>query len=455
MVKRTDKGMPLFDRLVEAEVAEERSRSAPRLGDRDNPMTVSAAVKAANKALERQVGHLWVEGEVVELSRSSAGHVYFTLKDDGAQLGAVMWRSDVGRLRFRLEDGVRLLCRGHLEVYEGSGRFQFYARTAEPAGVGAEALALEQLKQKLAAEGLFDADRKRSRPLLPKRIGVVTSRTGAAVRDIVRVVQRRFPKPILIADTQVQGPDAPRQIVAALAAIARQPVDVVIIARGGGSAQDLAAFNDEAVVRAVAACPIPTIAAIGHEVDVSLTDLAADQRAATPSQAGELVVPVLADMSATLDKATRRLDRELELRMQRARQDLEMLVERAGARLDVARARRRGVLADLEKRLAGCHPRARMTAHRAELRELEGRCAAALQQQRQRGHRTLADLSGRLHAMSPLQVLQRGYALARAGGQVLTAASQVGEGDAIELTLAAGSLDCTVERIRDQEEDDR
>jgi len=454
MGKGSDSGMPLFDRLVGAEVEEERARSAPRPGDKDNPLSVTEALKAANRVLDSQIGTIWIEGEAAEVSRSAAGHVYFTLKDEAGALSSVMWGSDVRRLRFKLEDGVRLLCRGNLGVYESSGRFQFYAKTAQPAGVGEEALALEQLKQKLAAEGLFDVSRKRPLPALPTRIGVVTSRKAAALGDIIRVVQRRFPVPILLAETQVQGPDAPRQIVLALEAIARQPVDVVIVGRGGGSAQDLAAFNDERVVRAVAACPVPTIAAVGHEVDVTLTDLVADRRAATPSQAGEIVVPVLTDLSAALDKEQRRLDRELALRLRNARQELEQLAAAAQGRVTACTTLRRRGLGDVEKRLAGCHPAAQLAANRALVRELDVRGATAFERRHERGKRQIGELSGRLHAMSPLSTLERGYAIARAGQQVVTAATQVAPGDAIDVRLARGSLDCRVEQVRDQAKDD-
>jgi exodeoxyribonuclease VII large subunit len=456
MGKRSDTGMPLFDRLVEAEVDEERAEraDASRPGDRDQPLTVSQALKAASTALERQVGVVWIEGEACELSRSSAGHVYFTLRDDRGQLNAILWRSDAQRVRFKLEEGLRLLCRGAFGIYETSGRMQFYVRAVQPAGVGEEALAFEQLRQTLAAEGLFDATRKRPLPRLPRRIGLVTSRTGAALRDIIRVVHRRFPVPMLLAPTQVQGPDAPRQIVFALQAIARQDVDLVIVGRGGGSAQDLSAFNDERVVRAVAACPIPTIAAVGHEVDVTLTGLAADRRAATPSQAGELAVPVLADLSESLRKAERRLAREVMLRLRHARQDLERLTGAAEQRLTAAIVGRRRALAELETRVEKRHPRAQLAFNRAQLTQLEARGTAAVRRRCERAQREMASLGGRLHAMSPLSTLDRGYAIARAGDAVITAAAQVSAGDELEVVLASGRLDCRVEQVRDEKEAD-
>jgi exodeoxyribonuclease VII large subunit len=465
--------MPLFDRLVEAEVGEDRaevvsppvasppapapasSRDSP--GSREQPLTVSAALKAAGTALDRQVGVIWVEGEVAELSQSAAGHVYFTLKDETGQVGAVLWRSDAQRVRFGLSEGQRLRCRGRLGIYGPNGRFQFYVQAAEPAGLGAEALALAQLKAKLAGEGLFDLARKRPLPRLPGRIGVVTSRSGAALRDIIRVVQRRFPVPILLADAQVQGADAPRQIVAALAALARHRVDVVIVGRGGGSALDLSAFNDEAVVRAISACPVPVISAVGHETDVSLADLAADHRAATPSQAGEMAVPVLADLSAVLAKEEQRLDRELALAVRNARQQLEHLAGGAADKLSLALARRRAALVDLEKQLASCHPQARIAAHRAALREVQARAASAMRRSCEQAGRSYAQLAGRLDALSPLRVLERGYALALQGDQPITTASGLTIGDQVRVRLRSGAFDCRVEHIEngdDETEDD-
>ncbi len=463
MTKGKDRGMPLFDRLVEYEVDEDRPvpadrrdavrAPAARPGDRDSPMTVSAVLRAATGALDRGVGTVWLSGEVYE-GKTVNGHLYFTLKDDNAQIACVMWRSDARRLRFRLEPGMSVLCRGRLGIYDVRGQFQFYAASAEPAGMGAEALALEQLKQALAAEGLFETSRKRPLPALPKRIGVVTSRTGAALRDIMRVIHRRYPVPILLVDTQVQGPDAPRQIALALEAMARQEVDVVIVGRGGGSAGDLSAFNDERVVRKVAAMPMPTISAVGHEVDVSLTDLVADARAATPSQAGELAVPVLADMSAALAKEQRRLDRELEMRLRSARQQLDQLIETGRSQLAVRVARGRRELGEAERRMSHRHPKARLAGDRATVRELSARATSAMQRCTERASRTFAELAGRIDAMSPLRVLDRGYAIATAGSRVLSSSDDVQVGDHIAVRLAAGSLDCRVEGAHGAEEDE-
>lgn len=423
-----------------------------RPGGRDAPLSVSAVVKAANGVLERAVGTIWVEGETASVARPASGHIYFTLRDQRARMRAVMWRSDARRLRFRMEDGLTIRCRGRLGVYDREGTFQFYVQMAEPAGLGAEALALEQLRARLAAEGLFDAERKRPLPLLPRRIGVVTSKSGAAVRDIIRAIQGRFPVPILVADTVVQGTGAPAQIAAAISAIAETDVDVVIVGRGGGSAGDLAAFNDEAVVRAVAACPIPTVSAVGHEVDISLTDLAADHRAATPTMAGAMVVPVLAELQQRLEEEERRLSRELEFRLRGARQEIDQIGDAMRSSVAEKVARHRQLLGDLRHRLDARHPLSMLAVHRSALRDLESRAERLARRRVEAASRDYAALAGRLEALSPLRVLQRGYALATAvdsGGRrtVVTDAATVAVGDDLEVRLAHGRLDCRIEKV--------
>ena len=379
------------------------------------------------------------------MSRPSSGHIYFNLRDGRSTIKAVMWRSDARKLKFAMADGLHLRCRGRLGVYEQSGIFQIYVQIAEPAGLGADALALEQLREKLAAEGLFDPARKRPLPPLPRRIGVVTSKSGAAVRDVIRAVQRRFPVPILVADAQVQGTQAPPEILRALDEIARTDVDVVIVGRGGGSKLDLSAFNDERVVRAVAGFPVPVISAVGHEVDVSLTDLAADVRAATPTMAGEMAVPVRADLAAALAKEARRLDREMALVLRDARRGVQQLADAMESRARQPLSRGHAALSELARRLERLHPRAQIATHRATLGELEARGAAAARRALDGRGRALASLSGRLQAMSPLRVLERGYAVATAGDHVVTNAAEVAPGDAVEVRLARGSLDCRVE----------
>ena len=426
------------------------SAPQPRPGSRERPLRVSQLVRGANYVLDQRIGTIWVEGEVESVNRASSGHVYFCLKDARSQLKAVLWRADAVRLKFAIENGQSLLCRGRLAVYDRDGKLQLYVDAAEPAGLGAEALAFEQLKARLAAEGLFAPGRKRPLPLLPRRIGVVTSKSGAAVRDIIRAVERRFPVPILIADARVQGPTAPPAIARAIAHVARAGVDLVIVGRGGGSAGDLAAFNDERVVRAVAACPVPVISAVGHEIDLSLTDLAADRRAATPTMAGEMAVPVLADLAKRLTVEERRLRRELDHRLRVARQELDHLEARGRHRLQGGLDGRRRRLAEGRQALEALHPRARLVAHRARLDELSARASSAIRRRVHDGARRFGALGGRLDALSPLRVLERGYAIAlggEAGDHVVYDAREVAPGSALTVRLHRGALGCRVESV--------
>lgn len=437
---------------------------------RERPLTVADVVRWANHAVERY-GFLWVEAEAAEVKRPVSGHVYFVLRDKGAVIPAVMWRTTAARLKFALEPGLRVRVRGKLGVFDRDGRLQLYVDYAEPAGAGAAAAALEELKRKLAAEGLFSEELKRPLPALPRRIGVVTSRTGAAVRDIVRTVQRRFPPAmILVADCTVQGASAPAQIVNALRMVQHARVDVVILGRGGGAATDLAAFNDERVVRAVRACRVPLVSAVGHEVDITLCDLAADARASTPTAAGELVVPVRDQLVRLLDVESRRLRREIGLRLRDARQEVDTLAEGARQTLRARLTTRATELRRLEVRLGALHPRAqlaarraelakletrlrrsdptpKLAARRAELRRLEGAMAAAARRALDRRRAAFAQGMARLDALSPLRVLERGYALATHDGRVVTEAGSVKPGDRLELRFARGRASATVDEV--------
>jgi exodeoxyribonuclease VII large subunit len=439
---------------TEAPSKAEAPKAAVKPGARERPMSVSQAVRAARHVLEKHVGTLWIEGETTSVTRASSGHVYFGLKDGQSQIRAVIWRSDAQRLRFRVEDGQTLRCRGQMTIYERDGKFQLYVQYAEPAGLGADALALEQLKRKLAAEGLFDAARKRPLPLLPRRIGVVTSKSGAAVRDVIRAVQRRFPVPILVADATVQGASAPREIARAIQALCRTDVDIVIVGRGGGSASDLSAFNDEAVVRAIAGCPVPTISAVGHEIDVSLADLAADHRAATPTMAGEMAVPVLADLADLLQKEERRLHREMVIKIEGARQEIDQRMARAQKCTTARVGKQRHLLAELHARLERRHPRAMLVSHGAELRSLSARIDALMRRKLDASGRDFSLLAEKLDTLSPLKVLQRGYAIATSEDRVITDARAVAPGDSLTVRLARGSVDCRVEGIAADLRDD-
>ena len=444
---------------------------APPVGTRETPISVGDVVRLAARTLDG-IGLLWLEGEVTQVTRPASGHLYFSLRDKDSVLPAIMWSRDISRLKFQIEPGQRLRVRGRLGVYDRDGRMQLYADFAEPAGRGAEAIALEQLKQKLAAEGIFALEKKRPLPRFPRRIGVVTSKNGAAIHDIIRTVQRRMPTPILIADASVQGENAPHQIVQGMAMVVRAGVDVVIVGRGGGAVTDLTAFNHERVVRTIARCPVPVISAVGHEVDLSLADLAADARASTPTAAAELAVPDGHALVEILTKERRRLDREMRHVLDRARQDLDRGTMALPARGDRALAATRAQLLRLHERLSGLHPRARILRHRTVLSELERRLAAASPQRRigqlqqdlarlvgrrdtamraalDRRRGDLARLGAQMAALSPLAVLDRGYAMVRAGDSIVRDAATVKPRERLHVRLARGALEVIVERTSD------
>jgi len=444
---------------------------ATPVSSREAPISVAEVVRLAGRTLDG-IGLVWLEGEVTQVSKPGSGHMYFALRDKECVLSAVMWGRDAQRVKFRIEPGQRLRVRGRLGVYDRDGKMQLYADFAEPAGLGAEALALEQLKAKLAAEGIFAPAKKRPLPTFPKRIGVVTSRTGAAVHDIIRTVQRRLPTPILIADAVVQGPNAPHQIVMGMAMVVRAGVDVVIVGRGGGAVTDLTAFNHERVVRTISRCPVPVISAVGHEVDLSLADLAADARASTPTAAAELCVPDGAALGELLRKERSRLDRELHHVLSRARQDLDRQAMALHARGERVIARSRRELQALLHRLTALHPRAQILAHKAGLGELERRLLAehpgrrivrgaheietliarrdaAMREALEERRSELGRLGAQMAALSPLAVLDRGYAMVQKDGGIVRDAAQVRARDRLRVRLAKGQLDVVVEASDD------
>jgi exodeoxyribonuclease VII large subunit len=437
------------------------------MSSRERPISVADVVRLAGRTIDG-LGLLWLEGEVTQVGRPTSGHLYFALRDRDAVLPAVMWGRDMQRLRFRIEAGQRLRVRGRLGVYDRDGKMQLYVDFAEPAGLGAEALALDQLKAKLAAEGMFALDKKRPLPRFPRRIGVVTSKHGAAVHDIIRTVQRRLPTPILIADCAVQGPTAANQIVSGMAMVVRAGVDLVIVGRGGGAASDLTAFNHERVVRTISRCPVPVISAVGHETDLSLADLAADARASTPTAAAELAVPDGHALYEVLVKERRRLDREIHHRVDRSRQDLDRHTEGLHARGERALATTRAQLHQLQHRLTHMHPRTRLLARQSLLGELERRLAAAHPGLRiarawqahealvaRCGHAMrallevrraeLAQLGAQMAALSPLAVLDRGYAMVHKGTMIVRDAAQVSPRERLRVRLARGVLEVIVE----------
>jgi exodeoxyribonuclease VII large subunit len=414
-------------------------------------LTVTELTARIRVTLEQQFFEIWVEGELSNCRVWNTGHMYFTLKDAGAQVRGVMFRSALARLRFKPQDGLRVVARGRVSVYDPKGEYQIVCEHLEPEGLGARQLAFDQLKQRLAAAGLFDPQRKRLLPALPRKIGVVTSLDGAVVRDIIQVLRRRYANThIVIRPTRVQGEGAAMDIKRGIAAIARvKGVDVVIIARGGGSIEDLWAFNEEVVAYAIAGCPVPTLSAVGHETDVTIADFVADVRAATPSQAAELVLASKGDFSARIDRLTHNLSRSIRSRLAvRDRHAAELTHDlrrtmraRLSARERAYQALRRNLETfDLRRRLAGV---------RTRLVSGDARLATALRRNTHRADARLQTAAARLDSLSPLAVLGRGYAVCwnTDRTQVIRDAATVQAGDHVRVTLERGELECDVRKV--------
>jgi len=416
-----------------------------------------------------------VRGEVTNLRRVASGHVYLSLKDEGAILPAVIWRTTAARMRFALEDGLEVVCRGGLDVYPPHGKYQLIVGEVQPLGLGALQLAFEQLKKRLEAEGLFDPARKVSLPFLPRRIALVTSKSGAAVRDLVTVIHRRFPRvELVLVSVRVQGAGAALEVARGLALADRHArADVIVVGRGGGSLEDLWAFNEEPVARAIAACATPVVSAVGHEIDVTIADLVADVRAATPSQAGELVVPVRDELLSDLERREGRLRHLVRMRLDRAWQRVEAAATRpvlrepvtraravrerldglaarmAGRSPTVALARQRAHLDQLEARLAGRHPRHELLRRRDALGDLAVRGAQAARTRFDLAIAAYESLRKEIEALSPLRVLHRGYSLTRLdGGALLKSSGQARVGDRLTTEVADGVVSSRVEAVR-------
>ncbi|HEX7113126.1 MAG TPA: exodeoxyribonuclease VII large subunit [Mizugakiibacter sp.] len=429
-------------------------------------LTPSALNARARDLLEGAFPLVWVEGELSNVSRPASGHLYFTLKDAAAQVRAAMFKPRSTYLRFRPAEGMHVLVRARVSLYEPRGDYQLIVEHMEEAGEGALRRAFEALKAQLAAEGLFDAARKRALPRFARRIGVITSPSGAAVRDVLSVIRRRFPLvEVDVLPVPVQGKEAPPAIAAMLRrAGACGRYDVLLLTRGGGSLEDLWAFNDEGVVRAIHACPVPVVSAVGHEIDYTIADFVADLRAPTPSAAAELLVP---DRSALAHQLAQRRDRLALLmrrRLEALAQGLDQRLARLGAqrpqaRLALGRERltallarlrharrnaldaRAAALARLHARLGLQHPQARLRAYAAQLQALRQRLQAATARGLERRARYLAELARTLHAISPLATLDRGYAiLFDAQGRVLRSVAAADAGDALRARLADGEL---------------
>lgn len=456
----------MFGRLILPHPARPGKLAGMSAPERD-VYTVGRLNREVRLLIEHGMPTLWVEGELTNFSRPASGHWYFTLKDRDAQVRCAMFRQRNALLRFVPRDGQLVMARVRVGLYEPRGEYQLQVEHLEDSGIGALRREFDRLKEKLQAEGLLASALKRPLPTLPTRIGVVTSPSGAAIRDILHILARRFAAvPVVIYPTAVQGKDAVPQLLAAISqASTRQECDVLIIARGGGSMEDLWAFNDEAVARAIRAAPMPVVTGIGHEIDFTIADFVADVRAPTPSGAAELVVPDSSTWRTTLSKLSLRLQqtlsrrlmddrstlqqlrRRLELahpghRVNQAAQKLDELTQRLGAAWALQRSQRATRLHRLEARLAGVSPRHHLELLRERLTRLDHRLQQAWLQELQQRQQRLALASRTLNAVSPLAVLDRGYALVTLAdsGRLVQNSSQAPIGTLIEARVANGKL---------------
>ncbi|MGE3539241.1 MAG: exodeoxyribonuclease VII large subunit [Candidatus Tectimicrobiota bacterium] len=455
---------------------------APVFGERPfQILTITEVTRDIKELLEDSFASIWVEGEISNWRVVQSGHAYFTLKDRQSQLRTVMFRSALRHLPFAPESGMQVVAHGRLTVYEPRGDYQLLAESLEPKGVGALQIAFEQLKERLFQEGLFDESRKRSLPLVPQRIGIVTSPTGAAIRDIVQVVHRRRANVHLyLYPARVQGKEAIPEIVRGIAALnAWEPkLDVLIVGRGGGSLEDLWAFNEERVARAIAASAIPVIAAVGHEIDYTIADFVADLRAPTPSAAAELVVKSEDELRQQLTALQARMQTVMQQTLRRTRSSLERLLnsrvlreprrlvetrqqyvddlllqsEKAWQQALSERTRR---VQQSARALVRLNPRLRWQQRYAHLNTLRHRLETALRSRLTLRREQLHGLGSMLHSLSPLGVLGRGYSLCREPltQRLLTSQAAIAAGQRVEVLLSDGQFTCTVDEVHERESD--
>jgi exodeoxyribonuclease VII large subunit len=436
-------------------------------------ISVSDLNRRARKLLESGIAKLWVEGEISNIAKPASGHVYFSLKDDSAQIRAAFFRQRQRGPTLGLRNGDKVLAFGRVSLYEPRGDYQLIVEQVEAAGEGALKREFDRLKKKLAAEGLFDEENKQPLPALPDRIGIVTSPSGAAVRDVLTVLKRRFPAvPVVIYPSSVQGEAAPGELIEALGkAVDRDECDVLILCRGGGSIEDLWAFNDEKLARAIANCPIPVVSAVGHEVDFTIADFVADVRAPTPSGAAEIVVPDQQDWLRTVDRLAARIARLGRRAVEEQAQALDWLARRLSRSSPAGGvARQRDRLAALRQRLIAAtrqsvleqerilealrgellrqSPALRVERSLHRLSDLRGRLVAAASRQREDLAHRLELAMRSLHSVSPLATLDRGYAIVLDDdGRAITNATDLSAGDTIRARLSHGSLTAEVREI--------
>ena len=378
---------------------------------------------------DRVLSNVFVRGEISNFKLYSSGHAYFTLKDDAGQLKSVMFRSYFSRMAFMPEDGMRVIAHGRVSVYETSGQYQLYVDDMQPDGAGSLAMRFEQLKRKLAAEGLFDEARKRPLPPMPRRIGVITSPSGAAVHDIINVLGRRFPAAeMILYPSEVQGAQAPAQLISGVEFFSMTGlVDVIILGRGGGSAEDLWAFNDEYLARAVASCSVPVISAVGHESDFTICDFVADRRAPTPSAAAEIAVPDVNEILRSLNAIQSGLQATMQKRI----------------------AQETRILNQIAQSRVFSRPDQMLDHFRIRLDEREADLSRAVEQTILQKRQATASLVGKLQALNPLSVLARGYATVSKDGKSITSVKQINDNDTLDIRMADGSVRATVSQRKD------
>ncbi len=417
---------------------------------REPAITVSQLNRRAKSLLEAGIAKLWVEGEISNMARPASGHIYFSLKDEKAQVRAAWFRQRQRGPAIGFKDGDKVLAFGRVSLYEARGDYQLIVEELEPAGEGVLKQRFDALKKKLQAEGLFDEDRKQPLPDLPSRIGVITSPSGAAVRDIITVLGRRFPAiPVVVYPAAVQGEAAPGELIAALqTAVSRDECDVLIIGRGGGSLEDLWAFNDERLARAMAECPIPIVSAVGHEVDFTIADFVADVRAPTPSGAAEIVVPDRHDWLRRISVLAARIAHVGERAVEDRAQQVDWLAGRMASAMRRQLLSQRHDLQALRGQLVQLSPAVSVQRSIARLAALHQRLAGGTKQRLSDWHHRVALLGRALHSVSPLATLERGYAIVLdADGKALIDAAKTKAGDEIRARLSKGELLANVTRV--------
>lgn len=416
--------------------------------------TVTEITQLVKRELESAFPQLWIEGEISNFSRAHSGHLYFTLKDETSQLKTVMWRSDAARVPFELKDGLQVICRGRISVYVTYGQYQLISDLVEPKGKGALQLAFEQLKEKLNKEGLFDPQHKKKLPLLPKKIGIVTSPRGAAVVDIIRTLERRFARlHIVIYPVKVQGEGAAEEIVEGIEYLGKlTDIDVLIVGRGGGSIEDLWAFNEEKVARAIFACPIPTISAVGHEIDFTISDFVADIRASTPSVAAEMVVEKERSFLEYIENLEKRMIHHQKYFLQGEAQRVFSLVHHHAFQNFKLH------LMSLHQRIDGLETNAwtvirktqqRISENRAKVSLLREKMSSTLGRTLQLGMSQWERLSVQLHNLSPLNILKKGYTLCwrDEGRRLVRRIEEVSEKEELTVSFFKGEFSCVVRDV--------